>query len=208
MTLIIFAGAIFAEDTKSDAKDSGLELKSESKWLTVHVKPGVDFSGYKTIKMEDVTVAFKDDWQRDYNKHYRGIDFRIDDKDMKELTDRATEQFDEVFSEKIAEDGRYSLVDKAGKDSLIIKPAIVDLDINGPDKNTASSTTVMVRQAGEATLLLDIYDSTGKKLLATIIDEEDTRDYSRAFRTNRVRNKSEFMVVYRRWVENLLDTIK
>ena len=85
------------------------------------------------------------------------------------------ELFMEVFSEEL-ENGGYTLATERAEDVLIVKPAIIDLDVNAPDIMSAGRTTTYARSAGSMTLYLELYDSETDDLLAKALDPKADRD--------------------------------
>ena len=59
---------------------------------------------------------------------------------MERIQDDVATLFREVFTKELTEGG-YQLVEEAGEDVLLVKPAIVDLDVVAPDLNSSASFT-------------------------------------------------------------------
>ncbi len=157
--------------------DEGMELVKDSNLATVYADPGADLSIYNRIWLEDATVAFKKNWQRDQNRSSANR-FKVRTKDMERiLTDVAT-LFQEVFTKELI-DGGYELVEEAGDDVLLVKPAIVDLDVTAPDIPQATRNMSFSESAGEMTLNLELYDSITGDKIAKATDRK--RDYYRGY---------------------------
>ena len=109
--------------------DEGMELVKDSDLATVYADPGADLSIYNRVMLLDATVAFKKSWKRDQN---RGNSLRVKDRDMVKIQDEVAEIFREVFTKELV-DGGYEIAEEAGEDVLLVKPAIVDLDVAAPD---------------------------------------------------------------------------
>ena len=109
--------------------DEGMEHVRDSDLATVYADPGADLSIYSRIWLQDATVAFKKNWQRDQN---RGSRMKIKNKDMERIQADVATLFREVFTRELV-DGGYELVEEAGADVLNVVPAIVDLDVTAPD---------------------------------------------------------------------------
>ncbi len=124
--------------------DEGMELVKDSELATVYADPGVDLGIYKRILLEDATVAFKKNWQRDQN---RGYGLKVRNSDMERITEDVATLFREVFTKEL-QDGGYEMAEEAGPDVLIVKPAIVDLDVHAPDIRSAGSTSQLFRVGG------------------------------------------------------------
>jgi hypothetical protein len=77
--------------------------------------------------------------------------------------------FMEVFTEEL-EKGGYELANERAEDVLIVKPAIIDLDVNAPDVRTAGRTNTYTDHAGSMTLYIELYDAETDDLLAKALD--------------------------------------
>ena len=99
----------------------------------------------------------------------------------------------------------YKLVDSFadGENVLILRPAIVNLDISAPDTNTVGMQRVYTTSAGEMTLVLELVDGTTGETLVRIVDRRQARDISRLQWSNSVTNAAEARRILRRWAEQL-----
>jgi hypothetical protein len=75
----------------------------------------------------------------------------------------------EVFTEEL-EKGGYELATERAEDVLIVKPAIIDLNVNAPDIRTAGRSNTYTDSAGSMTLYIELYDSETDDLLAKALD--------------------------------------
>ncbi len=75
--LFVILAVVFALATISPAlakknlpaiNDEGMELVKDSDLATVYADPGADLSIYNRVWLQDATVAFKKNWQRDQNR--------------------------------------------------------------------------------------------------------------------------------------------
>lgn len=151
----------------------GLKLVPDTKGIAlVWAEPGVDLAQYDRIYLVEPYVAFKKNWQRDQNRN-RGTKVRTADMDRIKI--RVKELFMEVFTEEL-ENGGYSLANERAEDVLIVKPAIIDLDVNAPDVAAAGRTQTYTTTAGSMTLYMELYDSETDDLLAKALDPTSDRD--------------------------------
>ncbi len=66
----------------------------------------------------------------------------------------------------------YPVVETADTDVLLLRPAIIDLDVTAPDANSPSRSYSFAASAGAATLYLELYDSVSGEVLARTIDRQ------------------------------------
>ena len=144
----------------------GLKRVTNPKDLAiVYVEPGADLSQYERVYLVEPYVAFKKNWQRDQN---RGT-IKVRTSDMDRIKVDVKELFMEVFTEEL-EKGGYELANERAEDVLIVKPAIIDLNVNAPDVRTAGRTNTYTDYAGSMTLYIELYDSETDDLLAKALD--------------------------------------
>ncbi len=152
--------------------EEGLHLLQDTDLAVVYAKPGVDLGVYNRILLLDATVAFKKNWQRDQNRSYS---HKVDARDMDRIRTRLAELFREVFTEKLSAAG-YELAGETADDVLIVRPAIINLDVLAPDVRTTSRSYQLTQSAGEMSLYLELYDSVTSDLLGKAMDRKRDRD--------------------------------
>jgi hypothetical protein len=155
--------------------DEGMELVKDSDLATVYADPGADLGIYNRIWLEDASVAFKKNWKRDQN---RGYSLKVKDSDMQRIMEDVSTLFREVFTQEL-QDGGYELVEEEGADVLVVKPAIVDLNVHAPDIKSANRSNSYSESAGEMTLNLELFDSVTGDKIAKATDRK--RDYDRGY---------------------------
>jgi len=205
LTIVALALAIatvspaWAKKNLPAINDEGMELVKNSDLATVYADPGADLSIYNRIWLQDATVAFKKNWQRDQN---RGHSLKVQNKDMERIKIDVATLFREIFTEELL-DGGYELVEENGDDVLVVKPAIVDLDVIAPDVQRVGRETSYSESAGEMTLNLELFDSTTGDKIAKATDRK--RDYRRGWvqwRTS-VSNRADARRLMKPWAEAL-----
>ena len=200
---------VWAKNELPAVNDEGMELIKDSKMTTIYADPGADLSGYNRIWLQDATVAFKKNWQRDQNRSSASR-FKVKTKDMERIQEDVATLFREVFSKELL-DGGYELVDEAGDDVLSVVPAIVDLDVIAPDLQGAGRTHTFSESAGEMTLNLELFDSLTNDKIVKATDRK--RDFQRGYvewRTS-VSNRAvarRFMTSWAKALRNVLDDAK
>ena len=204
VSLCLFAVATFAV-AKNDfpaVSHDGLHLMPDTKLRAVYMKPGADLSQYDKVALLDAYVAFAKNWKREHNEE-ETFDQRVSDKDMKEIRDRVAKEFVKEFTKVLATEGGHQIVTDAGEGVLILRPAIINLEVTAPDLMTAGMSETMVASAGSMTLYLELYDGKTQAIIARIIDPEAADNVGIAQVANRVTNTADFDRVLRRWAEIL-----
>lgn len=201
----ISAGApAWAKKDMPEVNDDGMMLVENSELATVYADPGADLGMYKRFILLDATVAFKKNWKRDQN---RPDPLKVKDSDMVKIQNDVAELFRQVFTKELV-DGGYTMADEPGPDVLLIKPAIVDLDVEAPDIQSSTRTYSYSRSAGEMTLKLELYDSVTDDMIVKATDRKRDYDsgYTMRWRTS-VSNRADAKRMMTAWAKALRDLL-
>lgn len=182
----------------------GLQLQKSEDARLVYLKPGATFDQYDRVAILDTLVEFSEDWQRDYNANVRGLQGRVSTQDMDRAKADVAAAFKKVFTEELQKNGGYQVVDTAAPGVLILRPAILNLQVTAPDLMSSDVTTTIVRSAGEMTLYLELWDSATNTIVARIMDPQADDSFGDMGRTaNRVTNKAAMEDILRDWARKL-----
>ena len=204
LLLCLFAVATIAvaKDEFPAVSHDALHLMPDTKLRTVYMKPGADLSQYDKIYLLDAYVAFAKNWKRDHNEE-ETFDQRVSDKDMEEIRDRVAKEFAKDFTRVLSTEGGHQVVTEGGDGVLILRPAIINLEVTAPDLMTPGMSETVVASAGSMTLYLELYDGKTQAIIARIIDPEAADNVGIAQVANRVTNTANFDRVLHRWAEIL-----
>jgi len=193
------------QEPPQDTHD-GLTLVPDRKVAAAYMDSEADLSVYDKIMILDCYVAFKKDWQRDQKK--AGSRISISSSDMEKIKTDVAGLFREVFTEKLGGDGGYQIVEAAGDDVLLVRPAIIDLDITAPDTMSAGRSRTYTSSAGTATIFIELYDSVTGDILARAADKKAARNAGGYMSyTNRVTNRADARRMLGTWAELLRDRL-
>lgn len=181
----------------------GLELTKESRYGAVWVKPGATLDAYSKVMLIDCFVAFEKNWQKNYNMDHFDLSDRISDDDMQRIKTEVAKQFKEEFTKEL-DRGGYEVVTTAAQDVLIVRPAIINLEITAPDLMTPGISRTWVQSAGSLTLYAELYDSVSSAKLAEVVDAQVAGDRGVATIANRVSNEQALDIVLREWAGRLV----
>lgn len=170
MALIIYPITATANDEQpAEYTAEGLKLVHDIAGIDlVWVKPGVDLPQYRHFYLVEPYVAFRKNWQKDQNRGHPTL--RVKASDMEEIKSDMAELITQVFTEELLASGlTFSEVRAEGV--MIIKPAILDLDLNAPDIQSSGTSDILAASAGSMKLYLEVYDSVSEQLLAKAVDQ-------------------------------------
>jgi Protein of unknown function (DUF3313) len=179
----------------------GLQLMPNTKLAAVYMKPGADLSQYDKIALLDTYVAFAKNWQRNYNEDAT-FEGQVTDKDMQKIRQNISQEFARELTKVLTADGRQ-FVETGGAGVLILRPAIINLQITAPDLMTPGMEQTFVASAGSMTLYLEMLDGKTGELIAKVIDPEAADDAGMAQIANAVTNTADFDRIVQRWAQVL-----
>lgn len=189
------AATAAAKDELPAVSHDGLELRKGKEAKILYVRPGVDFSRYRRLAILECTVSFSKDWEKERS---RGPS-RVSAKDMEAMKAGLSAEFLKIFTDELQTRGGYEIVTGAADDVLVLRPAIVDLEVNAVDSMSAGRSYTLSESAGAMTLYLEVYDSVSGQIIARAIDRQADRGTGRIQWQNSVTNKVEADRILRRW---------
>lgn len=190
-----------ANEPPQVSKD-GLQLQKHTRTRLVYVKPGATFDQYKRVAILECDVELKENWQRDFNEDRMGVKGRVSDEDVARIKANLAAEFKKVFTDELHDKGGYDVADVVATDVLLLRPALINVDVYAPDLGVNSIGPTMVRSAGEMTLYLELWDPATKTILARIEDAKDDDEHV-ARLANTVTNKAAADHMLREWAEEL-----
>lgn len=194
---LIFAAALQADTALPEVSHDGLHLMKDTKLRAVYMKPGADLKSYDKVALLAAYVAFNKNWKREQNEEAMDLSDMISDQDMNRIrTDLATE-FNKVFTDVLTKAG-HQMVTTGGTGVLIVRPAIVNLEVTAPDTMSAGMQQSFSASAGQMTLYMELLDGKTGDIIARIIDPEAAGGPFAEVR-NSVTNLAAADEVLRRW---------
>ena len=189
----------WAREKLPEVSKDGLHLLKHTKVRIAYAKPGASLDKYSKVKILECFVQFKKNYERDYNLNEVGLSGRITDKDITTIKTRLAAEFKKEFTKVLTKAG-HEVVDDVGPEVLLLRPAIINLDVTAPDTMRADFSTTVVASAGQMTLYMELYDSASSELLARVIDPQAGREGGIA---DRGYNTASADQILRRWADLL-----
>ena len=198
------ASSAWAKKKLPEVSSDGLHLVKHTKVEVAYLKPGATLDKYSKVKILDCFVQFRKNWERDYNMNEIGLEGRVRDKDADDIKKRLSAEFMKEFT-KVLTKGGHEVVDETGADVLLLRPAIINLDVTSPDIMSAQMSRTYVASAGQMTLYMEMYDSATSTLIGRVVDPEAGDTGGIAMAANRVTNSAEARRILHRWAKLLND---
>ena len=185
---------------KPPAEWDGLVKVKAKKFGLVYLRPGADFRVYGKVMLDPTEIAFQKDWQRNYNNSSASMSNRLTDKDVERMANEGRKGAGEILQKAYAAGG-YPVVTDPGPDVLRVRTALVDITVSAPDTNSAANVRTYSREAGGATLVVEVRDSMTGALMGRAIDARTIDDFTMQWRT-RVSNRADFSRQIETWAKN------
>lgn len=195
-------GAGWAEEPPKEL--DGLHLVHDSATRRVYTRPGVDFKRYDKAILLEVFVSFQKNWQQEHNAT---DPFLINKQGVLEIKQRVGGEFMKRFAYVLEKRG-IGVVgkDSAAEDVLIVRPAIVNLEVTSPDSlQQDEQGQTFVASAGQMSLFAELYDSVSSQLIARILSAGVDEGFGGFMPANRVTNKAAEDRIVDRWANQLAD---
>ena len=198
-SLVLPATAFGAED--SDPFENLVEVE-DSKEAAAFIDPNADFSVFKRAMVLDTFVSFRSGWERSQNRGTRSN--RVSAADIERIKARVSELFNSVLIETLEANDGFEIVSEPDYDVLLIRAAIIDLEVTAPDTNSAGNNRTFTADSGAATLYIELYDSVSGMIIGRAIDRQAARSPGDIMRwTNRATNTADARRIFSRWATQL-----
>jgi hypothetical protein len=204
--LLVAVPALAKKQELPEVTEDGLHRVPDSRMAIVYAKPGADLSGYESVQLLEAYVAFRKNWERD-QRSSSADPLRVTSKDIEKIKTKLAAEVDAVFKEVLVEGG-YPVVDQAGDTVLLVRPAIINLDVNAPDTMRAGRSKTYTDSAGEMTLYVELYDSVTGDLIAKAMDRKADRSNAGFYTwSNSATNKAAANRILKGWANILLTAL-
>ncbi len=127
-------------------------------------------------------------------------------RDMERIKSTLSDEFRQVFT-KALESGGYPVVTDAADHVLLIRPAIIDLDVAAPQSSSGGRSDSFTTSPGTMTLVIELYDSVSNEILARATDRRQARNVGNIRVATRGTNRSAARRILRRWAGLLVSRL-
>jgi len=200
--ILLLPALLNAQEDDAESTWDGLVAIEDSNAASAFIDPEADFSVFRRVSVLEPHVAFRSNWQRDQNRS-RSRNVRA--SDVERIKEDVARLFMDVFVERLEAAG-YDVVNFADEDVLVVRPAIIDLDITAPDVRSAGRSRTYTANTGAATLFVELFDSLSSDLIGRAVDRRAAgRRGGFATQSNRVTNRADARREFRVWADKLIE---
>jgi hypothetical protein len=208
LTMLLTLGCASTSETVPTSTPDGLDLVRSDKYSAVYIKPEAQLDIYREFAIVPCEVAFRKNWQRDYNSSHRSSGQQIKERDIDRIKRELGEECTAFFTEALSEEPPYNLVTEwqQGQDVLLVRPNIVNLNITSPDINSPSMTRSYSASAGSMTLYLELIDAETSEVLVRAYDSKADPD-SFVNYANKITNRQAADRMLKNWATRLREAM-
>jgi hypothetical protein len=164
-----------------------------------------DFTRYKRLMIEPLTVEFRNGWRQQHRN--------VSDSEVRRIQLETATAFREVFTEILVDEGPFEMADVREADVFVVVPRMLDLKIPAPEHegdagySSYSPKPVSLQMTGE------LRDGVNGALLlrVIVIDSEDREKMVGNSANSRIGNAREIRDSLERWsrlVREAIDVAK
>jgi hypothetical protein len=176
----------------------GLQLVPHSSMERAWVKPGEDFSQYTHVGLLHCFVAFKKDWRMNHPD--------VGNYDIERIKKTLSEEFNKVFVQEL-DKGGYPIATTPAENVLLVRPAIIDLEITAPDTMDDVSSMTFTASAGSMALYVEFYDSVSNEILARAVDRRQANHIGDIEETTYGSNMYDARRLLKHWADLLVEKL-
>ena len=208
LSMLLILGCASTSETVQTTTPDGLDLVRSDKHSAVYIKPEAQLDIYNEFAIVPCEVAFRKNWQRDYNSSHRSSGQQIKERDIDSIKRELGEECTTFFTDALSEEPSYNLVTEwqQGQDVLLVRPNIVNLNITSPDVSSPSMTRSYSASAGSMTLYLELIDAETSEVLVRAYDSKADPD-SFVNYANKITNRQAADRMLKNWATRLREAM-
>jgi hypothetical protein len=159
----------------------------------VYRNPDADFTRYKRMMIEPLTVEFQKGWRRQHPD--------VSDAEVRRIEAETAKAFHEAFTGILIGEGPFELTEVREADVLVVVPRMLDLKIPAPETETDAGYRSYSPRPVSLQMTGEMRDGINGKVLmrVTMIDPDDRYKIHQIPGSNRVTNAYEIRNSLERW---------
>jgi hypothetical protein len=196
------------QEGTGEVSEEGLHRLSGTNFDEVWVRPGVDVTRFQALALEETNVHYRDveDDPGLLSPRLRSSQsaFAIPERER----DRIEERFHTRLAQALDDSPHFRHVLEPQPGAVSVRASLVDFVSRVPPEGELGRTQVYVNSVGEATLVLELWDSERNELLVRAIDHQRAGPHApQLIRGNHVTSASELSRTMQRWGDNVRDLL-
>ena len=163
-----------------------------------------DFTHYKRLMIEPLTVEFRDGWRQQHRN--------VSDAEVRRVQLETATAFREVFTEILIDEGPFEMADVREADVFVVVPRMLDLKIPAPENEGDAGYSSYTTKPVSLQLNGELRDGvSGTLLLRVIVIDSEDREKMIGGSGGRIGNAREIRDSLERWsrlVREAIDVAK
>lgn len=159
----------------------------------VYRKVDVDFSRYKRLMIEPLTVEFRDGWRKQHPD--------VSDFEFKRIETETVKNFRDVFAEVLIDEGPFELAEVREADVLVVVPRMRDLKIPAPETTSDTGYQSYSLHAISMEMTGELRDGINGDVILRVnmIEPEGREKFHKDNGSNRLSNAREIRESMAKW---------
>lgn len=182
----------------------GLHKVDAKRFDVAFMAPGADFRSYTKVMLDPTEAAFRKNWQRDFNRQTMGLENRITDDEAKKALNEVQVGFRDILVRAYMSAG-YQVTTEPGPDVLRLRTTVFNIEVAAPDQQTSSRSGSFSRDAGQASLMIEVRDSMSGAVLGRVVDSRTVGDDAVVMRRTQASNRADFKQVFNAWAKKSVE---
>ena len=201
MLAAVAAAALASAFAATNPAAEGLAAVKSSTLDEVYLLPAVDLAAYRKVMVDPAKVEMLKGWRKSINQQ-REPSRWITVEDEQQLVRTAATGMTGAVVEAFKAKG-FEIVTAPGPGVLQVSPSTTDLFVNAPDTVTPTlQAQITQREAGDATLNLEIRDSASGTIVGRVSDRNAARQVQIFNRVTLNSNQFWFDAMFSAWARN------
>jgi hypothetical protein len=193
----------FQSGPDAEVTHDGLTRLDKTVLDVAWARTDIDLSSYSKVMFEGIGVEFRP-VDGPYSGQAGSSSIRNSSRTVFQLDDQTTkiviEEIRGAFVEELTKSDKYEVVDAPGPDVLLLRAGLLDVISRVPPTPMGRSS-IYLDSVGEATLVLELHDSTSGAILVRAVDRRAAGNTNTGvvMESNRATNRAEVRRLGRRW---------
>lgn len=190
--LLACAGGPPELDASAPADADGLRPLLNTRFSKAFARPGLDLSRYSRIWLQSAGVEYGEPPESPYPGQ---TDWSTAPLQREELEAELLDTFRQTFFP----DGAWKMAEAAGADVLLVRVALVDVEVFVPPEPISARAEVLLEASGRATLLFSAHDSVTNQALLRFADRRDFEPATGLRRSSPLTNRQQVRRTLEAW---------
>ena len=160
--------------------------------------PDLQLSGYRGVLLEPPRVEFAEGWYKQTHAYDRAPPRAIENDEVQRIAREAAASLQDSLAQAFARQG-FEVATAAAPGVLRISPAVTELYINVPPNSSPWRTQTFTRNAGQATLSLELRDALSGASLGRLEEKVVAEQMGRVALADNVTSRFWFDALFQRW---------